>query len=89
LAKVNDKLKESKLKKPEVMTAKRRVNSEEEEKPRKRIRPLLQRETSVETVSNCVPSGPSDAANRIEGAASFPVSRSEAYRLLPSLKVSL
>ena len=41
--KVNDKLKESKLKKPEVMT-KRKANVEEDERPRKRIRPLLQRE---------------------------------------------
>ena len=85
--KVNDKLKESKLKKPEVMT-KRKANVEEDERPRKRIRPLLQRETSIETTSNNLTSGPSEV--RTDAAAPVPVfqgPRADSFRLLPSLKV--
>ena len=84
--KVSDKLKVSKLKKPDVITSKRKAE-DVEEKPRKRLRPLLQRETSLETTSNCITSGHNDVSNRTDANRSFPVYRADCFRLLPSLKV--
>lgn len=57
---------------------------DEKSQPRKRIRPLLQREISVDAVStSCLPDG-----NRVDGVALQPVRFGDvSRRLLPALKV--
>lgn len=73
--KAAEKLKESKLAKPEIML-KRKANNIEEDKqqPRKRIRPLLQRDLSVDASSPPVTTGLSDS-NRADGVPSYPLRR--------------
>ena len=66
---------------------KRKAENGEDERhqPRKRIRPLLQRDLSADATSNCVTSG---IPERNDVVTSHPVrSAADVFRRLPSLKV--
>jgi hypothetical protein len=72
---------------PTLQMLKRKAENGDDDKhqPRKRIRPLLQRDLSVDATSNCVTSG---LPERNDAVTSHPArSAADVFRRLPALKV--